>query len=330
MAHTALLQSSRLTKDFGSLRALSDVDLEIREGEIFGLLGPNGAGKTTFISIATTFLKPTSGTIRIAGLDIVENTSEIKGLLGVVPQDISLYDSLSAEENLAFFGGLYGLRGSDLKARISEVLGLLGLEDRRTDKIETYSGGMRRRINMGAGILHKPRLILMDEPTVGVDPQSRHHIFTVIEELRSGGATILYTTHYMEEAERLCDRIAIIDHGKVIACGTREELIAMIDEQSVIEIGITGQADVAALESAFPGAVVQEGKILVPTADPAGNLPSLLARLPELGAELASIQVLQPNLETVFLKLTGHKLRDGGTGDRSPEAEKIEDGGGAA
>ncbi len=314
MVPTAILQSSRLTQNFGPLRALSDVDLEIREGEIFGLLGPNGAGKTTFINIATTFLKPTSGTIRIGGLDIREDAGKIKRLLGVVPQEISLYDSLSAEENLAFFGGLYGLRGSDLKSRITEVLGLLGLEERRRDKIENYSGGMRRRINIGAGILHKPRLILMDEPTVGVDPQSRHHIFQVIQDLRTSGATILYTTHYMEEAERLCDRVAIIDHGNVIACGTRAELVARVGEESVLEIGFRGTADLPELERAFPGAAIDAGKIVLSSADPAASLLPFLSRFPGMGLELSSIHVLEPDLETVFLKLTGHRLRDGGTG----------------
>jgi len=312
MTQPPMLHSTGLTKDYGSLRALSDVDLEIFEGEIFGLLGPNGAGKTTFINIATTYLKPTSGTLAIAGLDVLEETAGIKDLLGVVPQEISLYDSLSAEENLAFFGGLYGLRGSTPKTRISDVLNLLGLEERRKDKVENYSGGMRRRINMGAGILHKPRLILMDEPTVGVDPQSRHHIFQVIEDLRGGGATILYTTHYMEEAERLCDRIAIIDHGRVVACGTHRELVDLIGEQSLLEIGFRGQPEPGVLEKAFPDADLGGDRILIRTKDAAGALPSHVRSLADAGLELASINVREPDLETVFLHLTGRQLRDGG------------------
>jgi ABC-2 type transport system ATP-binding protein len=310
---TPMLQSLQLTKDFGTLRALSEVDLEIREGEIFGLLGPNGAGKTTFVNIATTYLKPTSGTMRIGGLDVLKQTSEVKNLLGVVPQEISLYDSLSGEENLAFFGGLYGLRGSSLKTKVSEVLDLLGLGERKKGKIENYSGGMKRRINIGAGILHEPRLILMDEPTVGVDPQSRHHIFDVIEGLRQRGATILYTTHYMEEAERLCDRIAIIDHGRVVACGTRKELTALIGEQAVLEIEFRGHADSEALHRALPEAEVRDDRVLIHTADAAAALSSVASKLSGTGIDLTSINIMEPDLEAVFLKLTGHRLRDGET-----------------
>jgi len=308
----AMLESVGVTKDYGTLRALSDVDLEIRQYEIFGLLGPNGAGKTTFISIATTFLKPTRGTLRIAGFDVLEDTPRVKEILGVVPQEISLYESLSGEENLAFFGGLYGLRGKMLRDRVREVLALLGLEERGRDLVSKYSGGMKRRINIGAGILHRPRLILMDEPTVGVDPQSRHHIFSVIEDLRTGGATILYTTHYMDEAERLCDRIAIIDHGSVIACGTHRELVAVIGEESVLEVAFKGPVDRGTMEAAFPEADVREDRMLVRTMDPAAILPGMIAGLSGVGVDLAGIHVLEPDLETVFLHLTGHRLRDGG------------------
>ncbi len=308
-----MLEALKLTKDFGPLCALSEVDLEIREGEIFGLLGPNGAGKTTFVNIATTFLKPTSGTVRIAGLDVMEDTARVKNLLGVVPQEISLYDMLSGEENLEFFGGLYGLRGGRLKTRVSEVLETLGLAERRKGKISNYSGGMKRRVNIGAGILHEPRMILMDEPTVGVDPQSRHHIFGVIENLRDNGATILYTTHYMEEAERLCDRIAIIDHGKVVACGTKRELVALIGEQSVLEIGFSGDPDPAVLESTLPDARIHDRRILIHTTDPAAALPRVVSGLSGVGVDLTSINVQEPDLEAVFLRLTGHRLRDRGT-----------------
>jgi ABC-2 type transport system ATP-binding protein len=307
-----ILVSEKLTKDYGTVRALDGVDLEIREGEIFGLLGPNGAGKTTFLHVATTYLKPTAGTVRVAGFDVRTHAAEIRKILGVVPQEISLYDSLSGEENLEFFGGLYGLKGRVRKERVRAVLDLLGLAERGRDSLSKYSGGMKRRINIGAGILHEPKIILMDEPTVGVDPQSRHHIFTVIEGLRSNGATILYTTHYMEEAERLCDRIAIIDHGRVVACGTRRELVKLIGEESVLEIGVKGEVHPGAVEAVFPGADVREGRVFIRTADPAGALPGHVRRLTDAGLELASIQVLEPDLETVFLHLTGRRLRDGG------------------
>lgn len=307
----AMLQSIRLTKDYGQLRALLDVDLEIKRGEIFGLLGPNGAGKTTFIHIAATFLKPTSGTVRIADFDVLRETARVKPLLGIVPQEISLYDSLSGEENLAFFGGLYGLRGRRLRTRVDEVLALLGLEERRGDRVSDYSGGMKRRINIGAGILHEPELILMDEPTIGVDAQSRHHIFHVIEDLRAGGATILYTTHYMEEAEKLCHRVAIIDHGRVIACGTHRELVALIGEEAVLEIECRGELDRGALGGSFPEAEIRDDRILVRVADPAAALPSVVTRLANLGVDLSSVNVLEPDLEAVFLRLTGHRLRDG-------------------
>jgi ABC-2 type transport system ATP-binding protein len=307
-----ILVSEKLTKDYGTVRALDGVDLEIREGEIFGLLGPNGAGKTTFLHVATTYLKPTAGTVRVAGFDVRTHAAEIRKILGVVPQEISLYDSLSGEENLEFFGGLYGLKGRVRKERVRAVLDLLGLAERGRDSLSKYSGGMKRRINIGAGILHEPKIILMDEPTVGVDPQSRHHIFTVIEGLRSNGATILYTTHYMEEAERLCDRIAIIDHGRVVACGTRRELVKLIGEESVLEIGVKGEVHPGAVEAVFPGADVREGRVFIRTPDPAGALPGHVRRLTDAGLELASIQVLEPDLETVFLHLTGRRLRDGG------------------
>ncbi len=222
-----LLETRGLGKDYGSIRALDGLDLEVEEGEIFGLLGPNGAGKTTAISMMCGVVTPSRGTARVAGLDIARQPLEARQLIGLVPQDLALYEELSAVQNLRFFGGLYGLAGGELSARTDWALELAGLRERAREPVARYSGGMKRRLNLAAGLLHRPRLVILDEPTVGVDPQSRNHLFATIRALSAQhGMTVLYTSHYMEEVELLCRRVAILDRGALIACSTVEDLVA--------------------------------------------------------------------------------------------------------
>ena len=233
-----LLEVERLLRRFGERVAVDGVSFEIGVGETYGLLGPNGAGKTTTISMIAGVLAPDGGTVRIAGEEITTGGGGAKALIGLVPQEIALFDELTAVENLRFFGRLQGMSGADLDTRIGEVLGIVGLGDRRDDRIEEYSGGMKRRANIAAGLLHRPRLLILDEPTAGVDPQSRNQILASIEELGGAGLSVLYTTHYMEEAERLCDRVGVIDHGHLIAQGSQRELVTQLDVHDVIELEV--------------------------------------------------------------------------------------------
>jgi len=221
-----------LRKTFGEREVVKGVSFRINAGEIFGLLGPNGAGKSTTINMLATYLVPTSGTATIAGVSIAD-VAPAKKLIGLVPQEIALYDEMSAERNMRFFGEIYGVSGSALTERIDELLGGVGLLDRKRDRVETFSGGMKRRLNLAVGLIHQPLLLMLDEPTVGVDPQTREAIFELVEQLAQSGTAILYTTHYMEEAERLCDRIAIIDEGEIIAKGTLDQLLELRTEEPV-------------------------------------------------------------------------------------------------
>ena len=234
-----LVETENLVKKYSGVTAVDGVSFTIDEGRIFGLLGPNGAGKTTIISILSTYLEPTSGEAVIDGLSVTRQAALVRKIIGLVPQEIALYPTLTAVENLRFYGRMYGLAGNRLEDRCREVLNLVELWDRREDRIERFSGGMKRRINMGAGLLHHPRFLLLDEPTVGVDPQSREHIFDTIFKIRDSGTTILYTSHYMEEVELLCDQIAIMDKGRIIASGTLKELLRMLGEGGVIELEIS-------------------------------------------------------------------------------------------
>ena len=231
---TPILQAKNLVKTFGKLKAVDDVSFDIQEGEIFSLLGPNGAGKTTLISMLSTLLTPTSGDAQINGYSIIADGMQVLKHIGIVPQEIALYDELTAVENLVYWGKLYDLKGRKLDERVKEVLEQIGLSDRAKDRIKTFSGGMKRRINIAAGLLHKPKLLFMDEPTVGVDPQSRRMILDMVKELNQQGMAILYTTHYMEEAQELSDRVGIIDHGNLIAIGTQEELTLQVGENDSI------------------------------------------------------------------------------------------------
>jgi len=303
-----------LRKSFGSLVAVDDVSFEVSEGQIFGLLGPNGAGKTTTINMICGVLKPDGGRVVIGDKDIWLEPKTVKQTLGVVPQEIAVYEDLTARDNLNFWGSLYGLSGGELKSRVDQSLTRVGLSDRAGDRVKEFSGGMKRRLNLCMGLLHHPRVLLLDEPTVGIDPQARFNILEVVREVAAGGTTVLYTTHYMDEAQELCDRIAIIDHGKILTVGTLNELTRLAGEAEVLRI--TGDFEDPAIRerlNALDGVRVlkADDRIAVLSVDAGG--PGLLAVLPQvlvpdLGVDDVSIQ--QPNLQSVFISLTGKELRD--------------------
>ncbi len=311
-----ILEVQNLVKKFGDHTAVDGISFNIQEGEVFSLLGPNGAGKTTTISMLSCLLEPTSGDALIGGNSITNKQLEVKGIIGIVPQEIALYDELSARENLVFWGQMYGLGGTALKTRVNEVLEQIGLADRAKDKIKTYSGGMKRRVNIGVGLLHKPRLLYMDEPTVGIDPQSRRNILDSVKDLNKAGMTVLYTTHYMEEAEELSHRVGIVDHGKMIATGTQKELTQLVGENETLRLHIGEDVDVQPLVTALqelPEVIkVTTGDsmivLIVPEASDA--LPPVLGKADRLGYKIRSVDIQEPNLEAVFLQLTGRALRD--------------------
>lgn len=311
-----ILEVHNLVKNFGNLTAVDDVSFNVEEGEIFSLLGPNGAGKTTTISILSTLFTPTSGDAIICGKSVIKEPMAVKKAIGVVPQEIALYDDLTALENLNFWGKMYGLSGSDLSTRIDEVLEQIDLKARAKDRIKTYSGGMKRRVNIGVGLLHKPRLLFMDEPTVGIDPQSRRAILDSVKELNRDGMTILYTTHYMEEAQELSDRVGIIDYGKLIALGTQKELTAQVGEMDTLILHLGENEDpvnLAEALQALPGVLQanptdHQVAIVTPSAEEA--LAPIFSHTNELGIKIYSVDMREPNLEAVFLHLTGRALRD--------------------
>ena len=311
-----ILEVQNLVKKFGDFTAVDGVSFDIQEGEVFSLLGPNGAGKTTTISMLSCLLEPTSGDAIIGGHSVTREAMEVKRVIGVVPQEIALYEELSARENLNFWGQMYGLGGSALKTRVNEVLEQIGLTDRAKDRIKTYSGGMKRRVNIGVGLLHKPRLLFMDEPTVGIDPQSRRSILDSVKDLNKAGMTVLYTTHYMEEAEELSHRVGIVDHGKMIAIGTQKELTQLVGENETLRLHTGEDVDVQPLLSALqelPEVIHVSASdnmvvLIVPEADNA--LPPVLGKADRLGYKIRSVDIQEPNLEAVFLQLTGRALRD--------------------
>jgi len=330
-----ILEVDGLEKRFGDHQAVRGVTFSVEEGEVFGLLGPNGAGKTTTISMVTGILEPTAGTARIGGHDIRTDLDGAKKLSGLVPQDLALYPTLSARANVSFFGRIYGLRGKELKSRVRDVLEIVALTDRADKPVETFSGGMKRRVNIAAGLVHQPRLLFLDEPTVGVDPQSRNHIFESVLRLnRERGMSIIYTSHYMEEVELLCSRVAIIDQGQIVALDSVKNLIAMLGG-GVIHVGVQ-RADQALLDALAALPAVESAKLLPrPAAPPpapgqepqkegaaAGEVIKVVAKhsqqavvgvigyLGEHGLHLTSLEILEPNLESVFLHLTGKKLRE--------------------
>jgi ABC-2 type transport system ATP-binding protein len=295
--------------------AVDGVSFSIHEGEIFSLLGPNGAGKTTTISILSCLLKPDGGEADVGGFSVAKKPDEVKKLIGMVPQDIALYEDLSGRENLMFWGRMYGLTGSALSKRVDEVLELVGLTDRQKDRVDKYSGGMKRRVNIGAALLHKPKMLYLDEPTVGIDPQSRRSILDGVKDLNAAGMTVLYTTHYMEEAQELSDRIGIMDKGKMIAVGTQPELVRMVGEKTRIDIGLDRNAHQLAEEwRKLPGvsSVTEEeaGPLSLMVADANTLMLQLFDSARATGARVTKIDLAEPNLEMVFLHLTGRALRD--------------------
>ncbi len=307
-----MIEVKKLKKSFSDKEVLKGLSFSIKSGEFYGLLGPNGAGKTTTISILSSLLPPDSGEIQINDLDLKTNTNKIKSIIGVVPQEIALYNELSAMENLKFWGGLYNISGSELNNRAKELLQLVGLENRKDEKVKDYSGGMKRRINIAAALIHKPKILFMDEPTVGIDPQSRNLIYEIIEKQKKEGVTIIYTTHYMEEAERFCDRIAIIDEGKIIAEGTMEELKKdnSISETIAINFSKLSENNLTAIQEFWKEINVSENLIRFYSSDVKNDLPRLITYCNQLGLEIINIEILKINLETIFLNLTGKQLRD--------------------
>jgi ABC-2 type transport system ATP-binding protein len=309
-----VLHCSGLVKRFGERTAVDGVSFSIGVGETYGLLGPNGAGKTTTISMICGLLTPDAGGVAVAGHPMVGDAIEAKAEIGLVPQDLALYEDLTARDNLRFFGRLQGLKGKLLTDRLDEVLEVVGLADRADDRIDTYSGGMKRRANIAVGLLHQPRLLVLDEPTVGVDPQSRNAILESVEALSGQGLSVLYTTHYMEEAERLCDRIGIIDAGRLVGEGTRRELIAQIGQGDRIEI--TGNGDLEALaagcrwlDGVFRVDRIDRG-LSVRSTHAASTVADVVTAAGAAGVSITGLTVVEPDLEAVFLQLTGKALRD--------------------
>lgn len=313
---TAILQVQNLVKKYGDFTAVKGISFDIKEGEIFSLLGPNGAGKTTTISMLSTLYRPTSGDATIGGHSITKDPLAVKQIIGVVPQEIALYEDLTARENLIFWGQMYGLNGKPLNSRVDEVLEQIGLTDKAKNRVKTYSGGMKRRVNIGVGLLHKPRLLFMDEPTVGIDPQSRRSILDTVKDLNKQGMTLLYTTHYMEEAEELSDRVGIMDHGELIAIGTQKELTQQVGETETLILHVGESDDPEALVTSLRDlkdvleADATDHEISVITPDAEDVLASVVGKANERGIKIRSIDIREPNLEAVFLHLTGRALRD--------------------
>jgi ABC-2 type transport system ATP-binding protein len=309
-----MIEVQRLVKTFGDLTAVNEVSFAAQPGEIFGLLGPNGAGKTTTISCISGLLTPTSGQVRVMGHDVARDGRAARACLGVVPQEIALYEDLTARENLEYWGGAQGMRNPLLGSRIEDVLGLAGLRDRAREPVKRFSGGMKRRLNFACGVLHRPRVLLLDEPTVGVDPQSRAHLQDLIRQEARSGACVLYTTHYLQEAEDLCDRLAIIDHGRIIAHGALPELRAILGERDLLRFAGVFQPEAIreALQREQGVEVVEASGELVVLAlpDASRRLPAVFAALASAGADVRGTTLTQPSLESLFIKLTGRDLRE--------------------
>jgi ABC-2 type transport system ATP-binding protein len=309
-----VIEVDHLRKTYGDLTAVDDISFTAQPGKIFGLLGPNGAGKTTTIGCISGLLTPTGGHVRIMGHDVVREGTAARRVLGIVPQEISLYDDLSAIENLNYWGGTQGLRNPLLRQRIEEVLALTGLADRAREQVKQFSGGMRRRLNFACGIIHQPKVLLLDEPTVGVDPQSRVRLLDLVRAQAQAGACVLYTTHYMEEAETLCDRLAIVDRGKIIAAGTLAELRALLAERDLLRLSgiFPPDAAKAALHSIDSIEILQadENLLVLSLPEASRRLPAIFSALAAAGAEVRGTNLTQPSLESLFIKLTGKELRE--------------------
>ena len=303
-----------LRKRFGDLEAVRDVSFDIARSETYGLLGPNGAGKTTTISMICGLLRRDAGEVLVAGRQVDTSSVAAKAAIGYVPQDIAIYPDLTARENLTFFARLYGLDAATRASRVSEVLDVVGLTERAGDRADEFSGGMKRRLNIGIGLLHQPQLLILDEPTVGVDPQSRNAILESVERLSAAGMGVLYTTHYMEEAERLCDRVGIIDEGELKAEGTRRDLVSLVGQHDTIRLTVaTSSADAITSAQQVDGVAsvsAADHTLDLLVDDARAMLPSLLERLGGDGVAITSVEIIEPDLEAVFLHLTGKALRD--------------------
>ncbi len=313
MEQKPVIAAQAVSKRFGDLRAVDRVSFQIPEGELFGLLGPNGAGKTTTISMICGLLKPDEGSVEIGGFNLWEDPRRAKGLLGLVPQELALYEEFSARENLMFWGGLYGIARSDLKRSSDELLERVGLAERAKEPVSRFSGGMKRRLNLAIGLVHRPKALLLDEPTVGIDPQARNNILEIIRDIARQGTTILFTTHHLEEAEKLCDRIAIMDHGQILQTGSVAELAKVVGDRDLVTI--RGKFSAPQLQQALE----REPVTFLSVADKMATmsllredygLSALINQLGRAGVEVADVSIQKPTLESVFLKLTGRELRD--------------------
>lgn len=314
----AFVEVNNLIKRYPSseVTAVNNLSFEIRQGEIFSLLGPNGAGKTTTISILSTLISPSSGQASIGGKDVIKDKMAVRRSIGVVPQELALYDELTAEENLRFWGEMQGIPSQNLKQEIQEKLALMELQERARDRVKTYSGGMKRRLNLAVGLLGNPPLLMLDEPTVAIDPQSRRYILDWVKKMNQDGITILYTTHYMEEAQELSHRIGIMDQGKLIALGTLEELTELVGQKQTLTLKLYQEQGGKALSEAVKAikgideVTAQENRVIVNVQSAEAVLSQVLAKANQLDLSIRTIDILEPNLESVFLHLTGRALRD--------------------
>src|SRR5690625_4349902 len=310
-----MIETVKLSKTYKGKKAVDEVDIYMDVGESIGLLGPNGAGKSTTISMISSLLKPTSGDVKLNGKSIIKNPAEIRKILGVVPQEIALYEELSAHENLKFFGEIYQVKRNVLEQRIQDVLEMVGLKERQKELVKTFSGGMKRRVNIAAALLHNPKVLILDEPTVGIDPQSRNHILETVRKLNAeNGTTVLYTSHYMEEVEQLCKRVYIMDHGKVVAAGSKEELLSILSSEDTIQINLSETSDevIAKIKSINDIRRVDETDDGIRIISKKGSniLSDLVHAVESEGMQLTNFQMETPSLEDVFLHLTGRTLRD--------------------
>jgi ABC-2 type transport system ATP-binding protein len=309
-----MIHVAGLVKSYGALRAVDGVSFDVATGELYGLLGPNGAGKTTTMSMLSGLLAPDEGRIVFDGIDLAAEPLKVKAQLGVVPQEPALYENLSARENLTFWGGLYGLSGPELTRAVDRVLDLVGLKERAKDPVKQYSGGMKRRVNLALGLVHAPRVVLMDEPTVGIDPQARLNILEAVKQVAAAGTTVIYTTHYLEEVESLCDRIAIMDHGLILAEGTLDQLKSRVGGRDVVTVrGTFDAAAVLPRLDSLPGVQVtsaEAGRLVLSVEGSGRGAVDLLGRVLADGLPIDGISIQPPSLNTLFLNLTGRELRD--------------------
>jgi ABC-2 type transport system ATP-binding protein len=310
-----LIQVHNLVKKYGSHRAVDDLSFAVGKGELFGLLGPNGAGKTTTISVLATLLPGDGGSASIGGFDVADQSDDVRRLIGIVPQEIALYPDLNARDNLNFWGRLYGLKGAALVSRVDELLEMADLTAQAGQKVDGYSGGMKRRLNLAVGLVHAPEVLFLDEPTVGIDAHARSKILTLIGDLAAGGLTVIYTTHYLEEAEQLCDRIGVIDQGRLVALGDKEDLIRQIGDEDCIRFQLAEDriATLEAASSRWQGFIKigrHKGKVEIRAADGASILPELQGWFAGQGLVIEQLEIDRPNLEALYLNLTGHGLRE--------------------